>query len=489
MKNKILFCILSVIIIIFTISIVPKKFQNDTFFSIALGEEILQNGISTEEELVWHEGLQFVNPRWLFDLIVAVIYNIFDFCGIYIFVIIISCIITLLYNYILNKITQKPILSFIFTIITTMYLTSMFAARGQIISFTLFLLEFYSIEELLKTNKKRYFFILGIIPFILVNTHASVYPMYFLLYIPYIAEFILSKLKLKSDENSKIIIEKRKISKLLILAIIGILAGFCSAVPGLEAHTYMFKTLGDIEALFIAEMQKTHIFYSIYFTVMLFIVIGIIAFTKTKVRVTDCFFIVGFSFISLQAIRGLYYFYIISSICCIRIINDFLNSYEFNLEFISKTKRNIILASICLIVVLQSISQFAQNLSNRYAEYEDYPIDAATYILNNIDISKMKLYNGFDIGSYLEFRGIPAFMDSRAELYTEQFNSNTTILNDFVSVTYGSESYHEIFDKYGITHALLENDDIIYKYIGYDEDWKLIYKDTTFSIYERINID
>jgi hypothetical protein len=80
-------------------------------------------------------------------------------------------------------------------------------------------------------------------------------------------------------------------------------------------------------------------------------------------------------------------------------------------------------------------------------------------------------------------------MDSRAELYTEQFNSNTTILNDFVSVTYGSESYHEIFDKYGITHALLENDDIIYKYIGYDEDWKLIYKDTTFSIYERINID
>lgn len=483
--NKLKNIAIILLIIIFTMSVVEKLFQNDTFFSLALGQRILENGIEREEKLVWHEGMEFSNPRWLFDVGITQIYNLFGFDGIYIFVLIMSCVQAIAYYLILRKITKKPILSCIFTLLMSYFSSLEFAARSQIISFNLFLLEFYAIEELVKTNKKRYFAILFIIPFLLVNIHASIYPMYFLMYLPYIAEYILSKLKLPKTEDSKFIIKSRNISKLVILFVIGILAGFCS-VEGLGAHTYMFKTMIGVPDSLIMEMAKVHILENAYLALMMCIVIGIIMFTKTKISVTDGCFIIGFLFVSLQAERGLFYFNLISSICIVRVINDFFNVYNFKFDFINTKKGKAILIMCFIILVLISVEGFTRKSCSYYVNNNHYPVDATEYILENLDISNMRLYNGFNIGSYLEFNGIPTFMDSRAELYTSQFNEGCSILDDFYDLFYGFKSYNEIFEKYDITHALLENDGVINKYIYDDDNWKLLYKDGTFSLYEKV---
>ena len=42
-----------------------------------------------------------------------------------------------------------------------------------------------------------------------------------------------------------------------------------------------------------------------------------------------------------------------------------------------------------------------------------------------------------------------------------------------------------IFEKYNITHVLLSDDDLIKKYISKDENYKLIYEDSLYSLYER----
>ena len=42
--------------------------------------------------------------------------------------------------------------------------------------------------------------------------------------------------------------------------------------------------------------------------------------------------------------------------------------------------------------------------------------DATEYIIDNIDVSKMKIYNHFNFGSYLELNGIKVFLDSINEL-------------------------------------------------------------------------
>lgn len=40
----------------------------------------------------------------------------------------------------------------------------------------------------------------------------------------------------------------------------------------------------------------------------------------------------------------------------------------------------------------------------------------------------MKIYNEYNYGSYLLFRGIPVFVDSRADLYTPQFNGEKMMM-------------------------------------------------------------
>lgn len=481
--KKIKDTLLILILILFTICIVRKSFQNDTFFTIAIGKSILENGIEVKEKMVWHDGLNFTNPRWLFDVLITQIYNHFNFCGIYVFVMIIACIQMVFYYYIVNKITNKKIFSFFFTLVIIQLLKGEFVARAQLISFPLFLLEFYSIEELLKNNKKRYYIYLFLIPFLLVNFHSSVYPIYFLIFAPYILEFILSKMNLSKDENSKIIIEDNKAYRLIIFFVIGIFAAF--VVPkGVEPFAYIFKNLLGFSPKFISELKSLYISEGSIEVILLVLASAILAFSKTKVKLTDGLFILGFFILGFSVVRSIFFYYLISTICIARIISNFLDDYNFKLQI----KNNVqIIAYILIFLFLVSymLYNISVNYNIEYVEKTLYPVDATEYILNNVNTENMRLFNHFNFGSYLEFKGIKTFLDSRSEVYTTQFNKNCTILEDWYNANSGSIDYKEIFEKYGITHALLYKKEVINQFIDDDPNWKNIYEDDEFVLYEK----
>ena len=63
-------------IILFAIKIAPKTLQNDTFYTLKIGEYIMQNGVSdlTKDMYSWH-NLPYTYPHWLYDLSMYLIYN------------------------------------------------------------------------------------------------------------------------------------------------------------------------------------------------------------------------------------------------------------------------------------------------------------------------------------------------------------------------------------------------------------------------------
>lgn len=78
MDNKITikFNIMALILItIFAICVTPITLQNDTFYSIKIGEYILENGITMEDPFSWHEGLPYTYPHWAYDVATYLIYN------------------------------------------------------------------------------------------------------------------------------------------------------------------------------------------------------------------------------------------------------------------------------------------------------------------------------------------------------------------------------------------------------------------------------
>lgn len=91
------------LIIIFVFAIVPRTFQNDTFYTITIGRDILQYGFDGLEHYSWHDGLSYTSPHWLFDVVNYLIYNLYSFDGLYIFVCIIAVATMLLFYWILRK--------------------------------------------------------------------------------------------------------------------------------------------------------------------------------------------------------------------------------------------------------------------------------------------------------------------------------------------------------------------------------------------------
>ena len=96
-EQNIIFGIVAVVcIILFAFALSPKSLQNDTFYTIAIGKHIYNNGISnlnnTKDIFSWHD-ITYTYPHWLYDLGIFVIYNNFGHGGIYASTIILASVL------------------------------------------------------------------------------------------------------------------------------------------------------------------------------------------------------------------------------------------------------------------------------------------------------------------------------------------------------------------------------------------------------------
>ena len=145
-----------------------------------------------------------------------------------------------------------------------------------------------------------------------------------------------------------------------------------------------------------------------------------------------------------------------------------------------------------------SISIIAEKSKDTYVSEKIYPVQMSEWILENIDINKMKLYNEYNYGSYLLYKGIPVFIDSRADLYAPEFNTKTGkkedgqyIFTDFMKTSSLDIWYETIFDKYEITHIILYKNskiNLIIKNTNVGE-YKVLHEDNNFILYERQNVE
>lgn len=179
-----------------------------------------------------------------------------------------------------------------------------------------------------------------------------------------------------------------------------------------------------------------------------------------------------------------------------RIITDFLDKYDKGgIDEFAKlmvTWRGRILTIV--LIVLCTYTVYYPKTKDKYISESSYPVDAANFLISkqetgSIDFSEMRLFNDYNYGSYLLYRGIPVFIDSRADLYSPEFNKDCTIFDDYMSLSGIREYYEKKFNKYKITHAMTYTDSKINLFFSRDENLEEIYKDDHFVIYKRLNVN
>lgn len=313
---------------------------------------------------------------------------------------------------------------------------------------------------------------------------------------PYLAEWALCKLGIgEIFENSERILiektEKDKMKKLAITMALVFITGFLTPL-GLSPFTYMFKVIGGYSSEIILELQKQKITETKELLIIIASFAGIMSLSKVKAKFTDICLIAGLIIMSTLAVRNMFIALVVVAFPITSLITEFIRTMNKE-ELCEKINRNINKNYALLLIILLACVGFAvYNYRNiykeNYVESSSYPVDAAHYIKDHIDLSEMRLYNHFNFGSYLEFKGIPTFIDSRSEIYCEEFN-NVQILKDFahfdIDLTIEPE---EMVEKYGFTHFIFTsnsaNADKMKKRISFRE----IYDDGNFIIFEVKNM-
>ena len=543
-KDNLKFLIVAIILItVFCIAITPVTFQNDTYYTIKIGEHISKCGIDMQDPFSWHENLSYTYPHWAYDLATYYIYDLFGFVGIYIVTCILSVILGLSIFGVNCKLIKNQPISFLLTIGTIYLIRAYIAARAQLVTFILFILTVFFIEKFLETKKKKYAISLIIIPIIIANIHVAVFPFYFILYLPYIAEYFLAcfsenivyrkasirelKLKVKilsrkkgNDQKVENLknelkqleekVEKIKIKRskelqnpykikmtkndnvkwLIIIMIICLFTGFLTPL-GNTPYTYLVKTLQGNTTQNINEHLPMTIANETEVLCVLILFLAILIFTKAKIRLSDLFMIGGLCFLMLSSRRQITVFALVGVIILNRLIMQLINIYC-DKEFLSKLQKSfssVVGIIIIMACVLGLSYHFGKGkFDDKFVSKSTYPVDACDYIIENIDLGQARFYNEYNYGSYMLFRGIPVFIDSRADLYAPEFSGKKDdIFMDFIETSNISKYYEDIFEKYGITHVITYENSKMNMIItkSKDENYKELYKDDYFVVYER----
>lgn len=556
-KTKIKFNILAIfVIIIFSFALTPKTLQNDTYYTIAIGEHIIENGIDMQDPFSWHEDLPYTYPHWAYDVGTYLVYELGEnigiggFTAIYIATVIIAVALGILIYYALNKVCKNQLVSFFVTLGMMYLLKNFICARAQLVTYILFVLTILFIEKFIETKKIRYAIGLIIVPIIIANVHSAVWPFYFVLYLPYIAEYILAKVteteiyykiaikfnksKLKrlskkasnekieaitkkinllqeKAENSALRTKKRRenpykviitkennIKYLIIIMIICIFTGLLTPL-GDTPYTYLIKTMQGNTMDNISEHLPLTLINDTKTLVVLVLFLAILIFTDIKIKLRDLFMLAGLILLAFMSRRQVSMLVLVGGFIFAKLIVALIDKYdkggtEQAINAITTIWGKII---TILLGILVSFMLYKGKIYNPIVNQSSYPVKACDYILENLDISNMRLFNEYNYGSYLLFRGIPVFIDSRADLYTPEFNGTKNedgeyegrdIFSDYINISNISTYYENKFDKYDITHVLIKDNTKLNMFLSRDkEHYKELYSDDNFVLYERID--
>ena len=276
--------------------------------------------------------------------------------------------------------------------------------------------------------------------------------------------------------------------------LISILTGLLTPL-GKVPYTYTYLTLIGNTMKNINEHLPMTLIENVPILCTIIIILSLLIFSKTKIKLSDLFFLGGLSYLMLSTRRQSSMFAIIGTIALTRMINDLLeNSLGIKKEELLKKYVNIFgIFVISAIMIIWSLNNYKDIKDDNYISESTYPVEAAEWILKNLDVKNIKLYNEYNYGSYLLYKGIPVFIDSRADLYAPEFNTDTgdkedgrDIFSDFINSSNIGTYYGDIFDKYDITHVLVYESSKINMLIknADSEKYELIYSDKHFVLYK-----
>lgn len=484
-----------------------------------------------------HEGLNFVLEQWASDIVYWETYSIFGVEGALSFVIIMGFFILFLYEkiclFLSGNIAISKILTFFFGIASA---PLFFLTRPQVISTFIFMLEVYLLLKYAKTNDKKYLYFIPLFSLLIVNFHCALWPMIFILTLPFIATFSARKLTNISDEYLG---ANFNITPIFVAVVASFFIAFINPY-GFKAMAFLFTSYDPNIHSMIGEIKPMALMGNLgsFFFVWLFS--GIVLLSKKKMPLYLILLFSGLAFLALLAGRNLFLFYALGTFAFAYGLKNyepkitklnwgFLHILPFliidlwllyscvksddifplpkiiliylSLIFISliafilcyKKENNLSKTKWLLTVILPFLLIICLTYHNEISakDYTDEKYKTSIdMLLSKKEPKDIKLFAGFNTGSYPEFRKIKSYIDGRPEIFApKNSGKDFSYIEEYLSVTGGKTYYRDFVKKYDFNYMLVEEGDgILFVMLPYDKDFILLHeeKDKYGKVYARL---
>ncbi|MFT8315602.1 MAG: hypothetical protein ABF633_15335 [Clostridium sp.] len=454
------------------------KIMNDGFWHIKVGEYIIKNRtIPYHDIFSWYgmsKNLQWTSHEWLFGVLSYLIYSIHGFLSAAIFMGIMNTSISfMLYKLLEIRSKSKWIALLCMGSYIVMFGSeSSLAYRPIIVSLLLIPVTCILLE------KNRY--IAALFAVILgINFHGGVYPIYIIVF----AYYTLFK-------NYKY----------FVAVLVGVFVN--PYTYGIYLYTIRSMNEMHLQKQYINEWKVTQI-YDLKFSLAIIIFI-VFVYIFGKVKLKDILFSGSFIILAISAVRQIIFLPVLAlpimSPYIKPALKEFSERYIVHNKIIEDIKSKIgffkgtlIIKSIIIIVIELAIIipnglycyDFFKNGTKIFKiSAADCPVQAVDYINKHPEIKYSHLLSHYNDSQYLIFRGIPTFVDSRADLFLPSFNKDTNAFYDFMHAFIDLYDPQDLINKYNIKYILVNKSYSIYEILSGYKNLSVVYEDSNYCIFK-----
>jgi hypothetical protein len=464
---------------------VRETIDPDMWWHLRTGELIVEQGLPRQDVFSFtvpeHE---WITHEWLSQVFMWGVYRVGQMPGLMIvFALLIGCSFWLSYR----ASPGQPYLAAFITLLAAFASAIVWGARPQIFNL-LMAAAFVHILERLKDNRiaPRALWVLPILTIVWANLHSG-YLLGTALLGTYVVGEALQRWRRSDLERT---LDWPEIRRLALVTV----AGFALAAinpNGPDLWLYPFSTLGSpVMQTYIQEWHSPDFHLTVFWPFGLMMALGILSWLSSPKRPTwtEMLLFLGAAAAGLVSLRHIPLFAVVAvPITSRHLLRGMEGTAVHGVlagEKLDSTPTGLMRLLNWLILIgalLASGAWTASKVSgNDAAIAERYPVNAVDYV-EQTGLSTAQAYNSYNWGGYLIWRGLPVFVDGRADVYGDEF------LLYYRQSYATSVNWREPLDDFSVDYVIMERDSALSNLLVASEQWEESFADDVAQIFVRSN--
>jgi hypothetical protein len=487
--ERLLICILFVAIFVMAVR-VPA--DSDTWWHLKSGQLMVEQGriLLTDPFSYTRGGQPWFDHGWLAQIGIYLLYRAGGFPGLALGL---AALVTSIFVLVYRQSPGSPYLRAFTTLLAAITSSSIWAARPQIVSFSLAAVVYFLLDRYKHRRERKYLYPLPLVVLLWANVHGG-FATAFILLLCYLAGETLSWLLGGWNEAQPSL--KQPLS-------IAVATAFCLLVVPLNPNgakmlAYPFRTVSiGVLRDYIQEWASPD-FHQLFVHPFIWLFLAVliaVARSGRRIDLTDLTLVGGFAYMGLLASRNIALFALVAGPILARYAEPALAGLPENPRLSQLLLRPAALPSpgrsllsavnwlLLLLIVLAGAVKCAVVVlpsTLHKTEVEGYPAHAVDFIQR--EQPPGPLFNSYNWGGYLIWRlwpEYPIFVDGRTDLYDDAF------LREYLDVALAHPGWQGVLDRYGVNLVLIESDGLLARFLARERGWQMAYRDDLAAVFLR----